>query len=188
MCKKLLSMLLIFALMLSLSGCSRVQSGWEELLALRDRVFDAVVRAIGIAAALPAVLFMLVLMLPSVLPYWMKTQQRIEQFVIENEALLLQAVAQRSETLPDNSRMVKSVSFKENSAVFCCAVFGLVPSGGEKGFFYTEGDPRDAAPGASALYGSFVPEGSGTVWHGGGGDSVYFEPICGNFYFYESSW
>ena len=60
MCKKLLSVLLIFALMLSLSGCSRVQSGWEELLALRDRVFDVVVRAVGIAAALPAVLFMLV--------------------------------------------------------------------------------------------------------------------------------
>ena len=116
MFKKILSLVLALALMFSLCSCAYSKGGAVRQSPFFRRALEAgadVLEFIKNAGETVGMFFLIV-------GFWVYedwrysrvSQQDIEQYVRENEALLQQAVALQDETLLDGDSFVKSVSCK----------------------------------------------------------------------------
>ena len=188
MFKKMLSLVLALALMFSLCSCAYSKGGAVRQPPFFRRALEVgadVLEFIKNAGETVGMFFLIV-------GFWVYedwrysrvSQQDIEQYVRENEALLQQVVALQDETLLGDDSVVKSVSFCEAYCEFLCVSMGLAPDGATKGFFYTDA----ADPYSAHGHDDYAPSGSGVMWHGGGDNTCYMEHICGNFYFFEETW
>lgn len=117
------------------------------------------------------------------------SKEEILSFVRENEEALLEAVESGDYSDFENRGFIQGIDEGGTAVDFYCGGVGIAPSSTYVGFFYTEeNDPAAiwCAPGSADM---LTPSGNGLSWRETNGDNRYYtEHICGNFYYYESSY
>lgn len=114
-------------------------------------------------------------------------QEDIFNFVLENEAALLQAIeAEDFSDFIDNGIIIDAYPY-EDVVEFYCGGVGTVPSSTYVGFFYSPQDDMTAFH--PSVSDGLIPSGEGFIWKEEGGDNrFYTEKICDCFYYYEDSY
>ena len=109
-------------------------------------------------------------------------KEDIFSFVTDNKELLLSCIESGNYDAFADSEMVKSAYPYSGSVKFFCGGFGIVPSGGTRGFYYSPDDDMTSASYISGV--ELVPSGDG--WAMEQGDNYYYtELICDHFYYYD---
>ena len=109
-------------------------------------------------------------------------KEDIIKFVTDNKELLLSCVENGNYDAFADSEMVKNVYQYSDCVNFFCGGFGVAPSGGSRGFYYSPNDDMTCVSSISDV--ELVPSGDG--WAMEQGDNCYYtELICDHFYYYD---
>lgn len=115
-------------------------------------------------------------------------KEDIIELVVENRETLIECIesGDYSELDRFKYRKILEIDVNETSVDFYCGGSGFGPSTSYCGFFYSaEGSMRDVW--CAPLFSALTPEGDGYIWREHGGDNSYYvQPICDNFFYYES--
>ena len=110
------------------------------------------------------------------------------EFVRENEAELLQAIADGDFSAFENQGFIKKINAEEKVVDFSCGGAGVGSGTSYVGFYYTADNDMTAVWCAPSSADLLKPSGKGYEWSETLGDNRYYtEHICGNFYYYEAS-
>ena len=156
--KKVLSLCLVIAMVLSLTGCASDLVGGAYFLYLIASGDDRV------------------------------DKDAIFEYVRENEAGMLEAIEKGDIESFENRGVVKSVYESEAYISFSCGGAGIAPSGTYVGFYYSPNGTMLAKGYSPLIEAQLVPCGNGFEWREQNGDNRYYtEQICGHFWYYEES-
>lgn len=158
MWKKVLSLLVAVAMMVSLTGCVEETIGGIIFVFLAATSDDSA------------------------------DKDEVFDFVSEKEEELLKAIETADFSAFENQGFIKDIDADEKVVDFSCGGAGVGSGTSYVGFYYTAENDMAAVwcapPSASAL----KPFGNGYEWIESRGDNRYYtERICGNFYYYEAS-
>ena len=158
MWKKVLSLLVAVAMMVSLTGCVDETIGGILFLFLVATTDDSA------------------------------DKDEVFDFVSENEEELLKAIESGDFSGFENQGFIKDIDADEKVVDFSCGGAGVGSGTAYVGFYYTAENDMAAVWCAPPSASSLTPSGNGFVWQERNGDNRYYtEHICGNFYYYEAS-
>lgn len=158
MWKKVLSLLMAVAMMVSLVGCS------EEDIA---GVFFLFLVATDDDRA---------------------EKEEVFDFVLENEEELRKAIEDGDFSAFENQGIVKDIDPYETVVDFYCGGAGVGSGTSYVGFYYSPDNDVTAVWCAPSSISDLTPSGDGYEWSETGGDNRYYtQRICENFWYYEAS-
>jgi len=112
------------------------------------------------------------------------SKSEIFKLVEKNEDILLGDISANNFNDSSEIKGIVDVNIEEEIINFYCGGYGMGPSTGYYGFYYTEDDNM------TAIWCSGSPlkqDGKGYSWEEDDGDNRYYtEKICDNFYYYEA--
>ena len=115
-------------------------------------------------------------------------KEEVFDFVLENEAQLRKAIADGDFSAFENQGIVKDIDADETVVEFSCGGAGVGSGTSYVGFYYSSNNDMTAVWCAPSSASQLKPSGDGYEWQESGGDNRYYtQKICDNFYYYEAS-